>query len=287
MRSIFSGSVNGTINVWDYDSNSLLFTLNGHRAAVRSIEYLPNNYLVSGDSDSKLFIWNLKTRSKYTEYDLAKGYVSSIILINSTTFATASDTNIELWSTETFASRLKIDSKYCQHIVGMKYYLNKLFSISSDGKLKLWENFDMKFEIDIKCDVASFEVISLSNSICGCTDGLIKSYSTETNSFVFIKSFQQNEEVLSLIKLGLELFAAGGKYGSFSIWNYKTGSNLLTRKGHTSNIDALEYIQNGTIMTGSSTGAIRVWDVNNDTMIKQICAYCNVYALKCLGKFQL
>ncbi|CAF0902574.1 unnamed protein product [Brachionus calyciflorus] len=259
--TIFGGSVNGTINVWDYDSNSLLFTLNGHKAAVRSIEYLPNNYLLSGDSDSKLFIWSLKTRSKYTELDLINGYISSIILINSTTFTTASHIFIELWSTETFASRLKIASKDCQYIVGMKYHLNKLFSISFDGTLKLWENFDMKFDIDIKCDVSSFEVISLSNLICGCTDGLIKIYSTETNSFVFIKSLQKNEAVLSLSKFDLGLFVAGGKIGSFSIWNYKTGLNLLTR---------------------SSTGAIRVWDVKNGTMIKQICVECNVYALKCL-----
>ncbi|CAF1141568.1 unnamed protein product, partial [Brachionus calyciflorus] len=44
-----SGSKNGDVLVWDYDSNSLLYNLSGHSSTVRSIEYLPNNFLASGD----------------------------------------------------------------------------------------------------------------------------------------------------------------------------------------------------------------------------------------------
>ncbi|CAF1119569.1 unnamed protein product, partial [Brachionus calyciflorus] len=43
-----SGLENGDLQLWDYDSSSLLYNLSGHVSTVRSIEYLSNNLLASG-----------------------------------------------------------------------------------------------------------------------------------------------------------------------------------------------------------------------------------------------
>ncbi|CAF0959231.1 unnamed protein product [Brachionus calyciflorus] len=274
-----SGLNNGDIKVWDYESNSLLYTLTDHSYTVRSLEYLPNNYLASGDENGKIFIWNLSTRSKHIELTHI-GTVRSIILLNLTTFASASTYSIKIWQIGSFTDRLTIDNAHSSIIMGLRYFSNRLFSISSDGILKTWENVNYKFQIDVNCDVLSFEIISNGNLACGCTNNYIKIYSVGANSFSFLRSFQQNGDVSSLSALEPGFLVSGANDGRLTIWNHNTGSDVLAYYGHTTYVYTLEYTKNKIFLSGSQAGLVRIWNMDTGNKLREFDANSRVRCLK-------
>ncbi|WPK27298.1 hypothetical protein PUMCH_004679 [Australozyma saopauloensis] len=59
-RRCYSGSMDLSINVWDFDKGKLLYSLEGHNSLVGLLE-LSENYLVSAAADSTLRVWDSKT----------------------------------------------------------------------------------------------------------------------------------------------------------------------------------------------------------------------------------
>lgn len=56
-KRCYSGSMDATINVWDFEKGKLLYTLEGHGSLVGLLE-LSNEYLVSAAADATLRVWN-------------------------------------------------------------------------------------------------------------------------------------------------------------------------------------------------------------------------------------
>ena len=58
--ALASGSEDGTIRIWNLNTNSLIKTLYGHTNKVRCLEALEDdNYLASGSEDTIIIIWNV------------------------------------------------------------------------------------------------------------------------------------------------------------------------------------------------------------------------------------
>ncbi|CAF1063689.1 unnamed protein product [Brachionus calyciflorus] len=279
-QTIFaSGLENGEIKVWDFDLDFLLYTLRGHTGAVLNLEYLSNNFLASGDENGYIFIWNLLKRTKVTEL-IHDRYVRSIILIDSTTFASAASNSIKLWWIDSFTNRLSIQNAHSSDIIGLRYFSNRLFSISTDGILKSWENFNYKFQINVNCEVLSFELISNGNLVCGCTNNLIKIYSAGLDSFSFIRSIGQISDVSSLSVLESEFLVSGDTDGRLNIWNPNTGLKLMSFFGHNSKVNTLENIKNKTFLSGSDAGNIKAWNMDNGNKLRQYFVDSTVCFLK-------
>ncbi|CAF1029327.1 unnamed protein product, partial [Brachionus calyciflorus] len=278
-----SGLGNGVIKVWDYDSFSLLYNLNGHRSAIHSIDYFPNNFLCSGDENGTIFIWDLTKQLKHTQL-IHNGSVNSIILINSNTFASAASNSIKLWSIESFNNTYTIENAHSTEIIGLRYFSNNLFSISSDGILKSWNNSVFKFQINTNCSVFSFDMDQNGNLACGCTNGYIKIYSTHLDSFLLINSLYINKGVSSLCLLETGFLVTGGINGTMNLWNYNTSLNVLAYKSNSGTVTSLKYFGDRFLLSGSTGGFIRVWDRDNGTVIKFFNASSYVYVLKFIDR---
>ncbi|CAF1107750.1 unnamed protein product, partial [Brachionus calyciflorus] len=266
-----SGLENGEIKVWNYNSDTILnlYTLRSYTTGVLSLEYLSNNYLASGYSNGKIIIWNLLT--KQTRIELThSGLVRTILLIDLTSFASASSKTIKLWSIGNFSNILTKEHSISSDIISLKYYSKRLFSISSDGILKSWNNFVYEFEINVQCVVLSFELISNGNLACGCKNDVINIYSVGSTSFSFIRSFQQNRDVSSLVAIETQFLVSGDTLGTMNIWDHITGFKSVSFKGHTTNIYTLEYIGNRIFLSGSEAGFIKAWNVNTGKKLTEI-----------------
>ncbi|CAF0789069.1 unnamed protein product [Brachionus calyciflorus] len=277
--TIVFGLENGTIIVWDFEINSILYTLSGHNSEIRSLENLPGNYLASGDKNGQIIIWNISEKSNHRQLFHDKD-VASIILINKSTFASASSNSIKFWSLESFTNIFTINDSHSSEIIGLKYFSNSLFSISSDGILKSWENYTEKFQFNTSCEVLSFEIILNEILACGCSDGHIKFYSVESNSFNFIKSLQRNITVLCLRDLKAGLFAIGMSDGYLELFNYNRNMSIVSYQGHNKSVNMLEYIENRGFLSGSNDGTIKMW--YNMTMIKYLNIGLKIMCLKYL-----
>ncbi|CAF0962748.1 unnamed protein product [Brachionus calyciflorus] len=294
---IASGLRNGEIKILNSDSFSHLYAYREHLATVLCIEYLPDKYLASGDANGTIIIWNLLNQTKHTKL-IHNGSVRSLILINDTTFATAASNSIKLWSIESFNNTLTIENAHSSNIIGLKYFFNNLFSISSDGILKSWENFVLKFQIYTQCIVSSFDIDSNGNIACGCKNGYIKIYSTDSNSlylqdsfyfqysfFICLERFLFKHDDLSSLRFLVDGFlVSGGMDGSLNIWNYKKRSILSYYCGHAAIVTTLEYIGNNIFISGAIGGSIKIWNMSNRTLIKAYSAGSGVSFLKLIDR---
>ncbi|CAF0979697.1 unnamed protein product, partial [Brachionus calyciflorus] len=277
-----SGLKNGEIKLWDFDTGSLVYSLNKHLSSVWSLEYLLNNYLASGDANGKIIIWNLTNKTIHAEL-IHNGTVKSIISVDLTTFASASFNSIKLWWIESFTNRLIIENAHLSDIIGLRYFSNRLFSISSDGILKAWKNFTFHFETNVNCTVLSFEITLDGILLCGCSDGYIKLYSTNSNYFYLFDTLYQNSSITSLRALELGFFVSGSSNGLLSLWNYNTSTIEWIILGHPSSVLALEYTGKNTFLSGPLRAMIRSWGIDCAKRINHYNALFAVYSLKYLN----
>lgn len=94
-RRCYSGSMDLSINVWDFDKGKLLFSLEGHNSLVGLLE-LSDGYLVSAAADSTLRVWDPITGDNYSKL---KGHNSAITCFqhDSLRIVSGSERMLKLW----------------------------------------------------------------------------------------------------------------------------------------------------------------------------------------------
>ena len=71
-KYIVSGSVDGTIKIWDFKTGECLNSLEGHSSWVDSIAISPDGkYIVSGSGDGTIKIWDFKNVNNIYSIDLS------------------------------------------------------------------------------------------------------------------------------------------------------------------------------------------------------------------------
>jgi WD40 repeat protein len=100
-KSLAVGLGDGSIKMFDPETLSLRYTLQGHFKSVLSVGFNKDNkYLVSGSTDQMIKVWNLKTKSQLKSLvNEHKGTIEAVAFSpNSNTFeTTGDDKTIKLW----------------------------------------------------------------------------------------------------------------------------------------------------------------------------------------------
>lgn len=98
-RRCFSGSMDLSINVWDFEKGKLLYSLEGHNSLVGLLE-LSDEYLVSAAADSTLRVWDPNTGENYSKL---KGHNSAITCFqhDGLRIVSGSERMLKLWDIRT------------------------------------------------------------------------------------------------------------------------------------------------------------------------------------------
>lgn len=98
-RRCYSGSMDLSINVWDFDKGKLLFSLEGHNSLVGLLE-LSDGYLVSAAADATLRVWDPITGENHSKL---KGHNSAITCFqhDSLRIVSGSERMLKLWDIKT------------------------------------------------------------------------------------------------------------------------------------------------------------------------------------------
>ncbi|MXV75562.1 WD40 repeat domain-containing protein, partial [Candidatus Poribacteria bacterium] len=226
-----SGSIDGTIQLWNPDIKTLKAILSGDtRGGILSVAFNPDgSLLASGSADGTIQLWNPHTE---TLRATISGHTNSAIL--SVVFSPDG---------------------------------SLLASGSVDGTIRLWDPYTRNLQTTTSAHIDS--VLSMAFSPDGfllasaSADGTVGLWNPHTGQQQ--TKLDHQAPVLSIaFNPDGSMFASGSVDGTARLWDPETGKILATL-GHESPVRSVTFSPDGsTLITGSENGKARQWQITID-----------------------
>ncbi|KAH3902449.1 uncharacterized protein SCODWIG_02240 [Saccharomycodes ludwigii] len=226
-KLVASGSTDGLLKIWDYNSLDLATTLRGHNGRVTKTIFHPNNerYVVSSSHDKTWRLWDVSTTK---ELQMQEGHFSeisdcSINKFGSLVFSGALDGVGLVWDIRCGTNIASIEHPkpiYCSDW----YSTNNLVTGGGDGMIKVWDL--RKLEVPSK-NIPAHNNIVTDLKICRDESVMFStSYDKMVNCYNcgnWLKSSSLEghvDKILCLDISGTNKIITGGWDRSIKLWDY-------------------------------------------------------------------
>ncbi len=234
---LISGSVDKTVNVWNLDQATILYSLKAHTNEVWAVAMSPDNKTAaSGSGDSTIKLWDLATGSFKKQFSSQSGWVVALAFspAGKTLVSGGADSTIKVWDLATDQLRATLKG-HSERLVALAFRpgSNILASTSGDNKLMLWD-------VNSGCDGVQ---------VC--------------SPLKILESHSQRVETVAFSPDG-QFLATGNGDGSIDLWNLNTGAIERTFFGHSDVVNSLVFSPDGKILVsgaGSLDSTVKLWDV--------------------------
>ena len=299
-RRAISGSGDGTLRVWDLDSNRSARILAGHTGPVSAVVISPNGRrAVSASSDATLRIWDLESGQslrtleghsnpvfvvaitpdgRYAVSASAIGTKRAITgkLIERSEIASSSastDRTLRVWDLET--------GRLARTLAGHADWVNtvavtpdghRAISASSDHTLRVWdlETGQSVHQLAGHADVVNAAAIT-PDGLCvvsGSSDGTLRVWDLESGRSVRTLAGHTGWVTAVVVTPdGRRAISASADH-TLRIWDLARGQSIRTLEGHTDSVAAVELTPDGCrAISASPDHTLRVWDLKSGQSI--------------------
>ncbi len=259
---VISGSIDGTIKIWNFETGECIYTLNNHKSWVTSIILLDNNQFVSGSMDKTIKIWNLSKYECINTLTNESGINFLCLLPNNDDLASGnSDGKINIWNLATF----KIVKTLQAHEKTVTCLLNKrnnLISCSDDKNIKIWnlETYACLKTLSGHTDLVRCLEISGENILfSGSDDKTIKLWDIDNGTC--IKTINFNGKVFCLKPLPDDLIVIGSSSNNnLVVYDFRSNEIIKKLAGHSNFVSCIKLIENNEyLLSGSKDKIIKLW----------------------------
>ncbi|KAG9390422.1 Protein tyrosine kinase [Carpediemonas membranifera] len=263
-KTIVSGSYDNTIKVWVAESGRLEQTLEDNTSSVYSVAISPDGALLaSGSNDNAIRLWDTRTWECVAVLRGHTDYVNSVAFSpDSRTLASGSD-SIKLWS---------VGSGKC--LETLKGHTDFVFSVafSPDGSTLLSGSKDktakqwslsrspelIALDQTLAQPVPAAAIVRLEGTVADLTRVL-------DNLLVRPREFSMRLTEPDLtVTMRLGRLVADKRDNAvdamLAAWNARMNERIQTIEGHSRAVSSVAFLPDGTRVTGSWDGTIKLWD---------------------------
>ena len=138
-----SGSVDGTVKLWEVGTGECIKTLSGHTGSIYSICYSPDGaYLASGSSDGTIKLWEVESGKCVKTFDGDGDWEHAVSFSPDGKYLAngSDDKTIKLWEVES-GKCIKTLTGHTERIRSVCYSPdgNRITSVSYDQTIKFWD----------------------------------------------------------------------------------------------------------------------------------------------------
>lgn len=257
----------------------LLYTLEGHSAAVNSIDLSPQgNYLVSGAKDETIRVWDLEKKQSTGSLRITNSSVKRVCFKKDGSGFLASlytkFVEVDFKSLSIKATKKKAHTAFVE---ACNYSPDGSLIVTSswrDKSLVVWKANGFKKLIETKeINWVDNALINKNNSLIfsGSHDDLIKVWDITTGDV--IKTLAGHDDWVYDIELSADeqVLYSASLDKTIKVWDLKTNKNIYTLKGHKDGIISLALSPDGKYLaSGSMDNTIIIWDLSTQTIFKTL-----------------
>ena len=289
-----SGSVNGTIRLWNVHTGVFIKYLEGHTKSVNSGVFSPDgNRFMSAGVDG-VCLWDVNT-GEYIE-DIPIPAVSAVFSPDGKTCAIGSETGISLRNAHTFQF-LESLTKNIGSIGSVTFSPDANTIVSCGGNnIHLWDAHTNQLLLTLRGHTEPVNSVVFSptgETIASASkDRTIRLWDVNTRELS--KTLMGHTDSVNSVVFSSdgETIASASNDRTVRLWNRKTGKLLKTLSGHIENVNTVAFSPDGnTVASGSGrlvylgdgedSGTcvgqeIRLWNANTGEFIKTLIGHTSV-----------
>ncbi len=234
-ETLISGSRDGEIREWDVETGALVRCFGtdegGHSDIVYAVDVHPSGeQLISGSRDNSIIFWDMETGEQVGRYFEHTFHILDVEYSPDGRLAVSAgrDANVLLWDTSTFEIKRRFE-------VHDDWLFTATFS--PDGRRVLSGGAENNL---ILWNVASGQpVFTLEGH----------------DSFIHTAAFSPTGEHV----------VSGSADGQMILWDIADGTELQRISGHADDLRRLKFASNGTVLSASDDGTVRLWRIQFET----------------------
>lgn len=265
-----TGSIDGSIILWNTHTRKQVCALPGHFDWVRCLYFDPStSFLYSGSDDFTIKVWDCTT---FAEIHTLKGHqseISCLIMARDGLISGSNDGTVRVWCTENW-TELAVLKAHTREIPCIVVSPNKkyLLTASHDTTISVWQlpAVSQQALLTIHKDVIWCLAISSDSTffLSGSTDKTIRLFSLETlTEMACLKGHTM--EINAIVITSTDKFAISSSSDfTIKVWDLVTRTEVVTLTGHTDLVYSVFMSADETnIYSYSRDRTVKVWSFDN------------------------
>lgn len=265
-----TGSLDGTLRLWDLANGQVLRTIPAHSSGVSAVKVSADGaQAISAGWDGAVRIWNLASGQEVRAFSAHLEPIGAMTLTpdGKQIITGADDRLIRVWDLDTGKMRLElIGHSDLVRALAVTPDGRTLVSGSWDNTLRLWDLENGTLLHILTGHEGWVRSLAISPdgyfAVSGAWDRTLRVWDLWTGETVRMASgFHAPIFSLLVTPDGRQLIAGGGD-GSVTLWNFETLEQTRTLAGHAGGVNSLDITPSGRfLLSGSDDRTLRIWDL--------------------------